>query len=74
MTERAYLVEVGARARAARVRSRMSQDQFAARAGIWRVSLGGIERGEHAAGVLAYLKIARVLGVPMGDLLDEEVS
>ena len=72
MSEAAYLVEVGARVRAARVRPRLSQHELATQAGISRVSLGGIERGAHPAVVLTYLKIARALGLSMGELLDEE--
>ena len=68
--ERAWLAEVGMRVRLARVRRRESQDQLAKIARISRVTLGSIERGEHPAAVLAYLPLARVLGVSMDDLLD----
>ena len=68
--ERAWLAEVGMRVRLARVRRRESQDQLAKIARISRVTLGSIERGEHPAAVLAYLRLARVLGVSMDDLLD----
>ena len=67
--ERAWLAEVG-RVRLARVRRRESQDQLAKIARISRVTLGSIERCEHPAAVLAYLPLARVLGVSMDDLLD----
>jgi len=68
--ERAWLAEVGMRVRLARVRRRESQDQLAKIARISRVTLGSTERGEHAAAVLAYLRLTRVLGVSMDDLLD----
>jgi len=72
--DRAYLREVGMRVRVARVRRRISQDQLAEIAAVSRVSLGSIERGEHAAGLITYRKIAGALGVAMGDLLDAERS
>lgn len=68
--ERAWLAEVGMRVRLARVCRRESQDQLAKIARISRVTLGSIERGEHAAAVLAYVRLARVLGLSMDDLLD----
>jgi DNA-binding XRE family transcriptional regulator len=39
-----------------------------------RVTLGSIERGDHAAGLLTCGKVARALGVTMGSLLDEEAT
>jgi transcriptional regulator with XRE-family HTH domain len=68
--ERAWLAGVGRRVRLACVRRRESQDQVAKIARISRVTLGSIERGEHPAAVLAYVRLARVLGVSMDDLLD----
>ena len=68
--ERAWLAEVGMRVRLGRVRLRLSQDAFAPRAGVSRVTLGSIERGDHAAVVTMYRRIASALGVRLGDLLD----
>ena len=58
------------RVRLARVRRRESQDQLATIARISRVTLGSIERGEHQAGVLVYVRLARVLEISMDDLLE----
>ena len=70
--ERAYLRLVGRRIRAARVLTDLVQDELARAAAVSRVTLGSIERGDHAAGLLIYAKVARALGVTMGSLLDEE--
>ena len=72
MTERdPYLRAVGLRIKALRVRREVSQDQLADTAGVSRVTLGSIERGEHAAQVLTYVKIAHALACDVGDLLTE---
>lgn len=68
--ERAWLLAVGMRVRLGRVALRESQDGLAARAGVSRVTLGSIERGEHQAAVLTYVRLARVLGRPLAELLD----
>ncbi|HEV7656589.1 MAG TPA: helix-turn-helix transcriptional regulator [Mycobacteriales bacterium] len=70
--ERSYLRLVSRRVRSQRVLAGITQDELAERAGMSRVTLGSIERGDHGASVLTYLKVARALGVPMGTLLDEE--
>lgn len=72
MTERghAYLAAVGQRVRLLRVARRLSQDAFADAAGVSRVTLGSIERGEHAAGLLTYVKLAEALGVALSLLVD----
>lgn len=67
----AYLRAVGLRIRALRVLREASQNRIAESAQVSRVTLGSIERGEHAAQVLAYVKIARALGCDVGDLLTE---
>lgn len=71
-SERPYLVLVGRRVRAARILAGLAQWELAAGAEASRVTLGSIERGDHAAGVLTYLKLSRALGVPMGSLLNEK--
>ena len=65
--ERAHLATVGQRVRL--VARRLSQDTFADLAGVSRVTLGSIERGEHAAGLLTYVKLAEALGVGLGLLV-----
>ncbi|HST65611.1 MAG TPA: helix-turn-helix domain-containing protein [Mycobacteriales bacterium] len=72
--EGAYLNAVGLRVRLFRMARSMSQDELAHRASVSRVTLGSIERGDHAAGLLTYLKLARALGRDVGELVaDGEV-
>jgi transcriptional regulator with XRE-family HTH domain len=52
------------------VADRESQDALAVRSGVSRVTLGSIERGEHPAGLLTYVRLGRALSVPLADLLD----
>jgi transcriptional regulator with XRE-family HTH domain len=68
--EREWLRAVGMRVRLARVALRESQDALAARSAVSRVTLGSVERGEHAAGLLMYVRLARAVGVPLAELLD----
>lgn len=68
--EAAWLRTVGMRIRLGRVACRESQDVLAARSGVSRVTLGSIERGEHPAGVLVYVRLARAIRVPLDELLD----
>ena len=67
--EREWLAEVGMRVRVARVRRRETQEQLAARAAVSRATLGSIERGDHPAGVIAYVRLARILGLQLDELL-----
>lgn len=72
--DRVYLDAVGLRVRVFRMARSMSQDDLARRAAVSRVTLGSIERGDHAAGLLTYLKLARALGRDVGELVaDGEV-
>lgn len=68
--EREWLREVGMRVRLARVRRRQSQDVLAPLAGVSRVTLGSIERGDHPAAVTSYVRLARTLGLSLNELLD----
>jgi DNA-binding XRE family transcriptional regulator len=68
--EAEWLRAVGMRVRLARVACRESQDALAARAGVSRVTLGSVERGDHSAGVLTYVRLARTVAVPLDELLD----
>ena len=74
MTDREYLALVSRRVRSARVLTGMRQEDLARVAGVSRVTLGCIERGEHAAGLLTFLRLARALDVRMGSLLNEETQ
>jgi DNA-binding XRE family transcriptional regulator len=58
------------RVRLARVRRRQSQDVLAPLTGVSRVTLGSIERGDHAAAVTSYVRLARTLDLSLNELLD----
>lgn len=68
--ERVWLRTVGMRIRLGRVASRESQDALAVRAGVSRVTLGSVERGDHPAGLLTYVRLGRAIKVPLAELLD----
>jgi len=52
------------------VSRRESQAKLGARAGVSRVTVGSIERADHPAGVLAYVRLARAIDLPLTELLD----
>jgi transcriptional regulator with XRE-family HTH domain len=66
-----FLRDLGLRVRLFRVAQGLSQDKLARVSGVSRVTLGSIERGEHAASLLAYRRLARALGRDLGELLRE---
>jgi DNA-binding XRE family transcriptional regulator len=69
-----YLEAVGLRVRVFRMARGLSQDQLARRASVSRVTLGSIERADHAASLMTYRKLARALGRDVGELVaDGEV-
>lgn len=45
-----------------------SQEELAARVGLDRTYIGGIERGERNVGLVNISRLARALGVPIADL------
>lgn len=61
------LADLGARLRLARLRRRYSAEAVAVRAGITRVTLARIERGDAGTSLGAYVAVLRVLGLH-GDL------
>lgn len=69
-SEREWLLEVGMRVRLTRIGRRITQDALAPLAGVSRVTLGSIERGDHPASVTSYVRLARELGLSLDDLLD----
>jgi transcriptional regulator with XRE-family HTH domain len=69
-TESPYLRKVGARVKKLREERHLTQESLAARSGVNRVYLSGIERGIRNLTVLHLSKIARVLRVSPGSLLD----
>lgn len=68
--DRDWLRTVGMRVLVARTVRRQSQEELGRRAGVSRVTVGSIERGDHSASVLAYVRLAGALDVPVGELLD----
>jgi transcriptional regulator with XRE-family HTH domain len=69
-----YLSAVGLRVRLFRMARELSQDELARIASVSRVTLGSIERGDHAAGLLTYRRLARALDRDVGELVaDGEV-
>jgi transcriptional regulator with XRE-family HTH domain len=61
----------GEHVRALRERSGLSQEALAARAGIHRTYMGGVERGERNICLINILRLAAALGVHARDLFDE---
>jgi transcriptional regulator with XRE-family HTH domain len=57
------LADLGARLRLARLRRRYSAVTVAARAGITRVTLSRVEKGDPGTGLGAYVSVMRVLGL-----------
>ncbi len=57
------LAELGARLRLARLRRQYSAATVAARAGMTRVTLGRVEKGDPGTGLGAYASVIRVLGL-----------
>jgi transcriptional regulator with XRE-family HTH domain len=60
---------IGDRIRTERVRRRITQEQLHLGAGISRNALQLIEAGRHNPTLYTLLRIARVLGVPLRDLV-----
>ena len=70
--EAAFLIDLGLRIRVLRSARRMSQDRLAETASVSRVTLGSVERGEHAAGILTYRSLAAALEIPLSGLFDND--
>lgn len=68
--EREYLEKVGMRIKLARVARRETQVGLAEQVDVSRVTLGSVERGDHPASVLVYVRLARTLGLSLDELLD----
>lgn len=64
------LQQFGNCVRIARTNLGISQEELAARAGLHRTYLGGVERGERNIGLLNIIRLAKALGVQPGVLLD----
>ncbi len=68
------VVTLGKRIRALRMRTGLSQEKFAARAGLDRTYYAGIERGERNPSVKQLAKIAHALAVPIAVLFTDDES
>ncbi len=66
------LREFGARVRRIRQSRNMSQDDLAARCGLHRTYIGGIERGERNVGLKNIAKIAQALDVHISALFSRQ--
>ena len=66
------LIRFGRRVRATRERMGLSQEQLADNAGIHRTYVGGVERGERNLGLKNIVRLAKALGVHVGDLFSED--
>jgi len=73
-SERGYLRTLGLRIRLLRTVRRLSQDQLAQAAGVSRVTLGSIERGEHSSVLVTYVRLAATLCPRLPDLLDPDAT
>ena len=65
-------IVLGKRIRHLRLRTGLSQEKLADKAGMDRTYYAGIERGERNPSVKNLAKIAAALGVPIGALFDED--
>lgn len=68
MHKHPQLVALGRQIRGLRKTKGFSQESFAVEVGIDRSYYGGIERGERNVAALNLFKIAKALGVEVGDL------
>ena len=60
--------QFGARVRYLRQKARLSQEELAAKVGIHRTYMGGVERGERNLGLINILRIADALDVSPASL------
>ena len=60
----------GKAVRAARLRLGLSQEKLAARAGLDRTYIGGIERGERNPALSSICKIAKALDIALPELFE----
>lgn len=67
-----FLKKLGTRIRRLRERKGWSQEEFADLARLDRSYMSGIERGVRNLSVLNLVKVAKALGVAIGDLFDND--
>ena len=68
MQKQSNLVAIGKRIRKLRKEKGLSQEGFAAEAGLDRAYYGGVERGERNVAALNLIHIAQALKVEVGEL------
>jgi transcriptional regulator with XRE-family HTH domain len=68
------IVLLGKRIRQLRQRTGLSQERFAAKAGLDRTYYAGIERGERIPSVKQLAKIAAALGVSLAALFGDDAE
>lgn len=68
MRKEAQLAALGSQIRQIRLAKGYAQEEFANEVGLDRSYYGGIERGERNVAALNLIKIARALGVEVGEL------
>lgn len=66
--EEVLLKMIGQNIRKARKNRRLSQEALAFRADLDRTYIGSVERGERNIAVLNLIKLARTLGISVGEL------
>lgn len=71
MAKTDLLLRFGHRVRALRKAQQLSQEEFAARCGLDRTYMGGIERGERNVALRNIGKIADALGLSLSELLHD---
>jgi transcriptional regulator with XRE-family HTH domain len=72
--ERTYLRALGLRVKPLRVASRLSPAKLGEAADVTRVQVGSIERGDHPANLLAYVRLAAALGLRLPDFVDPDIA
>ncbi len=71
LDNRTFLRELGARLRELRVGRQWTQADLAEKCGLHRTFVGSVERGERNVSILNLRLLARILRVPLAELLRE---
>jgi transcriptional regulator with XRE-family HTH domain len=69
LSDKNFLRDLGYRLRERRLARRWTQAELAAKCDLHRTFIGSVERGERNVSILNLRLIARVLRVPLADLL-----
>jgi transcriptional regulator with XRE-family HTH domain len=70
-TSAAFIREVARRVRLHRLVQRLTQQDVADRAGLSRSFISLFEKGEHGIDIVALVRIAGALGVPLSELVTD---